>query len=382
MCVITGLATIGGAIATAVSAAASAAAAAGSAIAAGVSSVGGALGGLASSGAAALGASSGVAAGTGVVVSGAAQGAIYGASLGAATGGAGAAIGGGDVGEGILRGMGMGAATGGALGGLGALGEAADVAASMKNSSEILQASEGIDQMGTQGREVAQLMQEAGNAGQLKTAVDVAPTTTAGTGAASGGVKASTAELLAKGAVAAGTGIAMGTMSYQSAVKAAEAQARAQEDQAEQMKMAGELAKQNAANARTKAGMEMESGELDAADKARISRQEAGSAIAKAAGSGVMIEPRKESMTTSLEADQKAELVYDQAKIMQNAQMRAWGYMAEGLNYDMEALGQSYGAASLRSAARETRRAGRVNALTSAFGTGLSTGASVGSLLI
>lgn len=381
MCVITGLTAIGSAIATAASAAASAATAAGSAIAAGVSSVGGALGGLASSGMAVLGASSGVATGTGVVVSGATKGAIYGAALGAATGGAGAAIGGGDVGEGILRGMGMGAATGGALGGLGALGEAADVAASMKNSSEILQASEGIDQMGTQGREVAQLMQEAGNAGQLKTAVEISPTAAAGAGGA-GGVKASTAELLAKGAIAAGTGIAMGTMSYQSAVKQAEAQARAQEDQAKQAELAAALASQNAKNARLKAGMEIEAGELDAADKARIARQEAGTAIAKAAGSGVMVEGRKESMTSMLEQDQKAELVYDQAKIIQNAQMRAWGYMAEGRNYDLEALGQSYGASALRSAAKETRRAGKVNAWGAAFGTGLSTGASVGSLLI
>ncbi len=194
--------------------------------------------------------------------------------------------------------------------------------------------------------------------------------------------KASTAELLAKGAVAAGAGIAMGTMSYQGAVRAAEAQARAQEDQAVQMKLAGKLAEANAKNARVKAGMEVEAGELDAADKARIARQEEGTAIARAAGSGVMVEPRKESATTMLEADRKAELVYDQAKIMQNAQMRAWGYLAEGRNYDMEALGQRYGAASLRSAARETRRAGKVNAWTSAFGSGLSTGASVGSLLI
>lgn len=353
--------------------------------------------GLIASGLTAIGASSlaasSVAVGTLTVGANALLGAGAGAAMTAATGSNNYGLG---IGIGALGGA-LGAGLGMAAGGIETAATPA-MTGSLQGTSEMVQtgalAEPGATALGAatpaeaaattnsvMSKEIASLSTTG--------AFPTAETAAVGSGATGGvvteagaGVTASTAELLAKGAVAAGAGIAMGTMSYQSAVKAAEAQARAQEDQAEQMKLAGKLAEANAKNARIKAGMEVEAGELDAGDKARIARQESGAAIAKAAGSGVMVEPRKESMTTMLEADQKAELVYDQAKIMQNAQMRAWGYLAEGRNYDLEALGQRYGAAGLRSAARETRRAGKVNAWTSAIGSGLSTGASVGSLLI
>lgn len=327
--------------------------------------------GLIASGLSAIGASSlaasSLAVGTLTVGANALLGAGAGAAMTAATGGDNYGLG---IGIGALGGA-LGAGLGMAAGGIETVAPAltGNELATAEMAAGVTDA--GVSTNSVMSAELAE-MGLTGNAASATQMGNVALKT----------ATSSTAELLAKGAVAAGAGIAMGTMSYQSALKAAEAQAQAQEDQAKQMDLAGKLAAQNAKNARTKAGMEMEAGELDAADEARIARQEAGTAIAKAAGNGVMVEPRKESMTTMLEADQKAELVYDQAKIMQNAQMRAWGYLAEGRNYDYEALGQAYGAASLRSAARETRRAGKVNAWSSAIGTGLSTGSSVGSLLI
>ena len=400
MCVITtlSLAGIGTAIAAGASAVGTAAAAAGSALAAGAMTVGSAIATGATAAASAVG--SGLAAIGGSITSGlSAAGSMI--AEGATAAGSAIASGAEAAGSAIVSGA---EAVGGTIAeGATAAVEGAQTAAA---SVGLADAPAGTALTGSKIA-TAEMAAGATDAGVSVNSVMSAELAEMGlTGNAASGTQMgavafeaapmSTGELLAKGAIAAGAGIATGTMSYQSALAANEAQAKAYQQQAEQERIAADqsriasaLSAQNAKNARIKAGMEMEAGELQAADKARIARQEAGAGLAKVASQGVMIEGRKESVSTMYEADQKAELAYDQAKIIQNASMRAWGYMADAKSMDLEALGHQYaayghevGAAGLRQLARDTRRNGRVSSATSGLIQGISTAASVGSLLI
>jgi len=175
--------------------------------------------------------------------------------------------------------------------------------------------------------------------------------------------------------------LTMGIIAGVNAYRSAQSEANALQTQAFQESLASsmsqiqsDVARQNAENARVKAGMEIESGESEAADKSREVKQETGSGLAKAAGSGVMIEGRKESVSTMYEADQKAELAYDQAKIMHNAQLKAWGYQANADILDQQAN------ETLR-AGRAKARMGYISAASSALSAGLSTYGGVKTLL-
>lgn len=322
------------AISSAASATASAATAAAAAVGSGIAAAGSTVGGLAASGITALGASAGVAGATGTVVSGMTVGLIKGAALGAAMGAGGAAITGRSVGKGALRGLAIGSLTGGLLGGIGSIGDAAATAKSITNSGNLLQAAESVDQMGNQGVEVAQLMQEAGQSGNLKAAVEVADT------AQKGGLTLTNAEKIALGvglASAAATGIS----------------------QVEQAKEEAKALERQAAAEDARAQTELESGRREAIDVARKSKQEQGAGIAQLAANGVMVDDAREgAVPTMYEGDMAAELAYDQAKIMQNANLRAWGYRSN--------------AAELRSSARTRRRAGYVSAGLGAFNAGVS----------
>ncbi len=117
--------------------------------------------------------------------------------------------------------------------------------------------------------------------------------------------------------------------------------------------------KRQAKNEEIKAGLEEEAGQREAIDAARKAKQERGTGIAQMAANGVMVDDAREgSVPTMYESDLAAELAYDQAKIMENANLRAWGYRAS--------------AAELRRSARTRRRAGYVSAGLSGLTAGLS----------
>lgn len=167
------------------------------------------------------------------------------------------------------------------------------------------------------------------------TANGTAAATTATTGAGLTG-----AEKIALGVgllSAAATGISQGVSAKEEA-KALERQASADE---------------------TKANMEEEAAQREAIDAARKAKQERGTGIAQMAANGVMVDDAREGSVPSVyQSDLAAELAYDQSKIMENAQLRAWGYRSN--------------ADELRRSARTRRRAGYVSTALGAFNAGVS----------
>lgn len=193
----------------------------------------------------------------------------------------------------------------------------------------------------------------AGTAATAATAAGAEAATFLGiSGSAWAGIGASAAA-----AMSLGTGIMSGVQ----AQKAANEQARIEQQQAQAE--------------RIRAEQEMDAAKRETIDAARRARQEKGTGIAQMAANGVMIDDAREgSEATIYEGDSAAELAYDQAKIIHNAQLRAWGY-------DNNATVMSAEARQTQLAGRNKARAGYVAAPFQALSSGLSTYSGIKSLL-
>lgn len=299
----------------------------------------------------------------GAVAGSAALGAAASVGIAAATGARGK-----DLGRAAL----IGGATGGLLSGIGSLGAlgsaftqtgktAADVAKTTtdvaKTTTEVAKTTTEVASKGlTPAETLAQ-----GTSGAWEIGTTVGPEIQA------------TAEVTEKGLttaekIAIGTGIGaaalQGVMAYN--------EGKATEEAADE---AAKVQRQQAAAERLRAGQEMDAAHQEAIDAARKAKQQLGTGRAQMAANGVMMDDVREgSVPTTYEADTRAELAYDQAKIMHNAQLRAWGYRENARVLDLQA------ADTLR-AAKSKARAGYISAALSGLTAGLNAYGSTKTLL-
>lgn len=296
----------------------------------------------------------------GAVAGSAALGAAASAGIAAATGGSGK-----DVRKAAL----IGGVTGGVLSGFGSLGaltsaaktaaDTADTAKTAKVAADTAKTAKTAADMEGVGvpltGERLALAQLSG--GYTDVAQGVQTTAeTAKTTAASG---MTTAEKISLG-VGIGTGVLQGVQAY---------------GENEAAKDAAKIQRQQADLERMRAGQEMDAAQQEAIDAARKAKQRLGTGKAQMAANGVMMDDtRAGSEPMVYEGDAAAELAYDQAKIMHNAQLRAWGYQENARVLDAQA------ADTLR-AGRRKARAGYISAAISGLNAGVNTYASTKTLL-
>lgn len=147
----------------------------------------------------------------------------------------------------------------------------------------------------------------AAGASTIAEAAEVGAVSTATASEATGAAGLTAAEKAALGV--AGLGV---VGSGGSQIMAAKAEADALKDQAKADKV--------------RAGQAQDEGREEAIDAARRARQDLGRGRAQLAASGVMMDGAPTQVPAMYETDIAVERAYDQAKIMQNANLRAWGY--------------------------------------------------------
>lgn len=295
----------------------------------------------------------------GAVAGSAALGAAASAGIAAATGGSGK-----DVRKAAL----IGGVTGGVLSGFGSLGaltsaaktaaDTADTAKTAKIAADTAKTAKTAADMEGVGvpltGERLALAQLSGGYTDVPTGVE---TTVETTKTASAGM--TTAEKISLG-VGIGTGVLQGVQAY---------------GENEAAKDAAKIQRQQADLERMRAGQEMDAAQQEAIDAARKAKQRLGTGKAQMAANGVMMDDtRAGSEPMVYEGDAAAELAYDQAKIMHNAQLRAWGYQENARVLDAQA------ADTLR-AGRRKARAGYISAAISGLNAGVNTYASTKTLL-
>lgn len=185
-------------------------------------------------------------------------------------------------------------------------------------------------------------------------AAPVAPAAVGGAGAAGGAAAAGGAKAAATyGGLTAGQWGIVGLGAVATGVSGASAIMQGQAE-AKALKRQAELDE-------IRAGQVQEAAQEEAATIARKARRLQGAQKTAAAANGMMLEGRAESAPSMIEQDTAMEAAWDTQKMLHNANMEAWGYMARA---DVERMN-----------ARNARRTGNLRFGGALLQGGLSTGA-------